>query len=213
MNGAAIMQGLFHCIQRIQCIQYKVCLWRAGNTPTHDLIREGIDDKSNADEPLPGRDVSKVADPQHVWRRRSELPVYLVFWAWLALIRDGCVLHLPANNAMDSKAFHQPGHSAAGDLEFLSLSLMPDLSDAVDLIVFIPDTLDFKAQIHIPFGAIRRQVRVSGDRYMRIKCGLGDWQNLANRLDTQVFAMLFYEGNHRLKGGRALPAQNMLTLF
>ena len=77
---------------------------------------------------------------------------------------------------------------------------MPDLSDAVDLIVFIPDTLDFKAQIHIPFGAIRRQVRVSGDRYMRIKCGLGDWQNLANRLDTQVFAMLFYEGNHRLKG-------------
>ena len=49
MNGAAIMQGLFHCIQ------YKVCLWRAGNTPTHDLICEGIDDKSNADEPLRGR--------------------------------------------------------------------------------------------------------------------------------------------------------------
>ena len=79
--------------------------------------------KVNADEPLPGRDVSKVADPQHVWRRRSELPVHLVFWAWLALIRDGCVLHLPANNAMDSKAFHQPGHSAAGDLEFLTLSV------------------------------------------------------------------------------------------
>ena len=75
MNRASIMQGLF------QCIQYKVCLWRAGNTPTHDLICEGIDDKSNADEPLPGRDVSKVADPQHVWRRRLELPAHLVFWA------------------------------------------------------------------------------------------------------------------------------------
>ena len=75
MSGAAIMQCLF------QCIQYKVCLWRAGNTPTHDLIREGIDDKSNVDEPLPGRDVSKVADPQHVWRRRLELPAHLVFWA------------------------------------------------------------------------------------------------------------------------------------
>ena len=90
---------------------------------------------------------------------------------------------------------------------------MPDLSGPVDFIVLFPDTLDFTAQHHVPFGAIRRQVRVSGDRYMRIKCGLGDWQNLANRLDTQVFAMLFYDGNHRLKGGRALPAQNMLTLF
>jgi len=49
MNGAFIMQCLFHYIQ------YKVCLWRAGNTPTHNLIREGIDDKSNADEPLGGR--------------------------------------------------------------------------------------------------------------------------------------------------------------
>ena len=90
---------------------------------------------------------------------------------------------------------------------------MPDLSGPVDFIVLFPNTLDFTAQHHVPFGAIRRQVRVSGDRYMRIKYGLGDWQNLANRLDTQVFAMLFYEGNHRLKGGRALPAQNMLTLF
>ena len=90
---------------------------------------------------------------------------------------------------------------------------MPDLSDTVEFIVLFPDTLDFKAQIPVPFGAILRQVRVSGDRYMCIKCGLGDWQNLTNWLDTQVFAMLFYEGNHRLKGGRALPAQNMLTLF
>ena len=114
---------------------------------------------------------------------------------------------------MNSVAFYQPGDSAAGDRERLTLQLVPDLSDAVDLIVLFPDTLGFNAQIPVPFGAIRHQVRVSGDRYMRIKCGLGDWQNLANRLDTQVFAMLFYEGNHRLKGGRALPAQNMLTLF
>ena len=114
---------------------------------------------------------------------------------------------------MDSKAFHQPGHSAAGDRERLTLSLMPDLSDAVDLIVFIPDTLDFKAQIHIPFGAIRRQFRVWGDRYMRIKCGLGDWQNLANRLDTQVFAMLFYEGNHLLKGQASCACANYADAF
>ena len=106
MNGAAIMQGLFHCIQRIQCIQYKVCLWRAGNTPTHDLIREGIDDKSNVDDPLPDRDASKVADPQHVWRRRPDLPASLIFWAWLDLIRDGCFLYLPANNALNGKVFH-----------------------------------------------------------------------------------------------------------
>ena len=87
---------------------------------------------------------------------------------------------------MNRLAFHQASHSAARDRERLTLQLMPDLSDAVDFIVLLPDTLDFGAQIHVPFGPIRRQVRVLGDRYMRIKCGLGDWQNLANRLDTQA---------------------------
>ena len=114
---------------------------------------------------------------------------------------------------MNRLAFHQASHSAARNSELLTLHLMPDLSDAVDFIVFLPDTLDFGAQIHVPFGPIGRQIRVLGDRYMRIKCGLGDWQNLANRLDTQVFAMLFYEGNHRVKGRGAPPAQNMLTLL
>ena len=85
---------------------------------------------------------------------------------------------------MNSVAFYQPGDSAAGDRERLTLQLVPDLSDAVDLIVLFPDTLGFKAQIPVPFGAIRRQVRVSGDRYMRIKCGLGDWQNLRARLKS-----------------------------
>jgi len=99
----------------------KVCLWRVGNTLTQDLIREGIDDKSNVDDPLPDRDVSKVADPQHVWRRRPDLPVPLVFWAWLALIRDGCFLYLPANNALNGKVFHLPGHGATGDRELLTL--------------------------------------------------------------------------------------------
>ena len=77
---------------------------------------------------------------------------------------------------------------------------MPDLSGPVDFIVLFSDTLDFTVQHQVPFGAIRRQVWVLGDRYMHKKYGLGDWQNLANRLDTQVFAMLFYEGNHLLKG-------------
>jgi hypothetical protein len=83
---------------------------------------------------------------------------------------------------------------------------MPDLSDAVDFIFLFLDTLNLGAQIHVLFGTIGRQIRVLGDRYMRIKFGLGDWQNLANRLDTQVISMLFYEGNHRLKGAGELRA-------
>ena len=74
---------------------------------------------------------------------------------------------------MNSVAFYQPCDSAAGDRERLTLQWVPDLSDAVDLIVLFPETLDFKAQIPVPFGAIRRQVRVSGDRYMRIKIWTG----------------------------------------
>ena len=65
---------------------------------------------------------------------------------------------------MNIKAFHQPGYSAACDTELLTLQLVPDLSDAIDFIVFLPDTLDFGAQIHVPFGPIGRQIRVLGDR-------------------------------------------------
>ena len=85
---------------------------------------------------------------------------------------------------------------------------MLDFLGPVDFIVLFPDTLDFTAQHHVPFGAIRRQVWVLGDRYMHKKYGLGDWQNLANRLDTQVFAMLFYEGNHLLKGQASCACAN-----
>jgi hypothetical protein len=101
---------------------------------------------------------------------------------------------------MNIKMFHQSSHSAAGDLELLTLHLVPDLSDAVDFIVLFPNTFNLWAQIRVPFGKIGRQVRVSGDRDMRIKCGLGDWQNLANRLDTQISTVLFDEGDNRLKG-------------
>ena len=90
---------------------------------------------------------------------------------------------------------------------------MPDLSGPVDFIVLFSDTLDFTVQHQVPFGAIRRQVWVSGDRYMRIKYGLGDWQNLANRLDTQVFAMLFYEGNHLLKVQASCACANYADAF
>ena len=90
---------------------------------------------------------------------------------------------------------------------------MLDFLGPVDFIVPFPNTLDFTAQNHVPFGAILRQVRVSGDRYMRIKYGLGDWQNLANRLDTQVFAMLFYEGNHLLKGQASCACANYADAF
>ena len=90
---------------------------------------------------------------------------------------------------------------------------MPDLSGPVDFIVLFPDTLDLAAQIRVPFGAIRRQVWVSGDRYMRIQYGLGDWQNLANWLDTQVFAILFYEGNHLLKGRAICACANYADAF
>ena len=92
---------------------------------------------------------------------------------------------------MNRLAFHRSSHSAARNSELLTLHLMPDLSDAVDFIVLFPNTFDLGIQIRVPFGTIGCQVRVFEDRSMRIECGLGDWQNLANRLDTQVISMIF----------------------
>ena len=77
---------------------------------------------------------------------------------------------------------------------------MPDFQHSVDFIVLLPNTLNFGAQIRVPFGTIKRQVRVSGDRCMRIKCEPGDWQNPANLLDTQITTVLVDELDHRLNG-------------
>ena len=56
VNGAAILQCL------LQSIEYKICFGRTGDTPAHDLIGEGIDDKSDINEALPGWDAGEVAD-------------------------------------------------------------------------------------------------------------------------------------------------------
>ena len=47
---------------------------------------------------------------------------------------------------------------------------MPDLSNAIDFIVLFPNTLDLGDQNSIPFGTIRRQIRVSSNGSMCIKC-------------------------------------------
>ena len=109
---------------------------------------------------------------KRIWCRGSEFPVHFVFWAWMALVRHGCLLHLFANNTMNIKAFHHPSHSAADNRERLTLLLMPDLSDAVDFIVLFPNTFDLGAWNGISFDTIRRQIRVSNNGGLRMKCPL-----------------------------------------
>lgn len=104
---------------------------------------------------------------------------------------------------MNIKTFHQPGHGASCDTKVLALQLMPDLPDAINLIVFLPNTLDLRPQNGIPFGAARSQVRVFDNGGTRIKCRLGDWQNVANRLDTQIISVVF--PSRDIAFGNALP--------
>ncbi|MPL74752.1 hypothetical protein SDC9_20569 [bioreactor metagenome] len=58
------------------------------------------------DEPLPGRDVGEIADPQHVGRRTPELTVHLVQRAWCFLVGDRRSVRLATDDALNAHALH-----------------------------------------------------------------------------------------------------------
>ena len=71
-NRSTIVQRL------LQRVEDEAGMGRARRSPADDPPREGVDDKGDIDEALPGRDVGEVGNPQRVRPRRLELAVDLV---------------------------------------------------------------------------------------------------------------------------------------
>ena len=66
--GLACPQGL------LQRIKHELGVHGTADAPADDVTGEHIDDEGNVHEPLPGRDIRKVADPELIWALSHELP-------------------------------------------------------------------------------------------------------------------------------------------
>ena len=73
-------------------------------SPADDPASVGVDDENDVDEPRPRRDIGEVRYPQHVRRRRTELPVDPVERAWCCLVADGGAHRLAADHASQAIA-------------------------------------------------------------------------------------------------------------
>jgi hypothetical protein len=105
---------------------------------------------------------------------------------------------LPRMMPSKAQVFHQPRHCASGHIEALPAQLVPDLANAVDLVVLFPDALDLRLQGHVPLRPIRQQIGVRPLGHVIVERGWGNRQLLADRLDPDGATVLFDEGDHVL---------------
>ena len=168
LPGAAIMHRLF------QGVKDETRMRRGADAPTSDPAGIGVDDRAmgtplvrvtmargDIDEPLPGNDIGKIADPKHVRRRHPELAVCFVQRTKRLLVRDRRLVRLAPDNVWNPHVLHQPRQRASRDIEALVAKLPPDLPDAIDLPVPFEDSKDLGAQRLVAARPIRQSGRIS----------------------------------------------------
>ena len=79
VHGPPIMKRLIECIENETRMGSPTC------PPTDDAASKGIDYERDVNEALPGRDIREIRKPEHVRRRREEVPVHPVERAWAGL--------------------------------------------------------------------------------------------------------------------------------
>jgi hypothetical protein len=77
-----VMEGL------LERVEHEAGLGRARHPPADNAAGISVDHEGHVDEPRPGRDISKVGDPERVRPRRLELPVDPIKRARRGLVAD-----------------------------------------------------------------------------------------------------------------------------
>ena len=75
---------------------------------------------------------------------------------------------------------------------------MPDLANTVDLLALLPDTFDLGPQNLVALGLIRQQISVRPLGHVIVERARGNRQVPADRLDPNIVAVFFNEGDHVL---------------
>ena len=136
LEGAPVVERLLEGVEheaRMSCPRHP---------PADDAAREGVDHEGGVDEPLPGRDVGEIRNPEDVRPRRPELTVHPIGGARRGRVGDGGPCLPPARDAAQPHVPHQAFHRAARHRDALAAELPPDLPGSVDpevRLVYAPD--------------------------------------------------------------------------
>src|SRR5438874_2518964 len=194
LDGAAVSQSL------LQGIQHEARLCRTTHPPADDAPGIGVDNKSDVDEALPGRDVCEVRQPQYIRPRRPELPVHPVERTGDGRVADRGTDLAASHCTFQAHLPHQPGHSAACGANALAAELPPHLAHAVDAEVCLEHPPDLGGQHQVAPRSRWQLGRVGAPGSVRAVGGWGDRQHAADRLDPICPTMIVDEGDHRLNG-------------
>lgn len=102
----------------LQRVQHQIRVGGAGDLPADDVAGEHVDDESDIDEALPGRNGGEIADPQCVRTIRLKLPLDPIQRTRRSLVADRGAHRLAADHALqpnfgaiDSIAAHCQAYS------------------------------------------------------------------------------------------------------
>ena len=118
MNWLSVMKRL---LQRIQDETGMSC---SADSPANNPAGKDINDEGHINKTPPGGNISEIRDPKKVGSWREELAINMIARTRNGFVRKRRSHRLAANNALESHVFHQPRHSAAGNIKVFAAKLV-----------------------------------------------------------------------------------------
>ena len=101
-----------------------------------------------------------------------------------------------ARDTPESQRLHKPFCRVAGNMKTITLQLSPYFPCAVYFVVFFPYAPDLESEVFVALPTPRCLLRMLNKAFQPIVGRGSDRQFLADRLDSQDFAVLVDEGYH-----------------
>ena len=130
----------------------------AADPPADNAAGKHIDHEGDIDKSAPGRNISEVRDPEHVRRVGLEVAIDMIERARRRFVTERSAMRFSANYALNTDLFHQSLDCAAGDIDPLSLHLLPNFVRAIDTEVLSENPKDLRLQSLVLSNARRRSV-------------------------------------------------------
>lgn len=150
-----VIQGLF------QSIQYKIGMHVGADAPVYNPSDKHIHHKGYIQPDLPGVHIGAVRHPELIRSFRLELAVDTTQWANGFFIQDGGAYHFATHRSYQIRTPHQSCDSASGYQYALTIQLSPYFPCTIELLIKMPDPLNFRQQLSITLGTYSMQSRVS----------------------------------------------------
>ena len=167
----------------LQRIEHHVGAGGAGDSPANDPAGKGIDDEGDVHETLPSRDIGEIRHPQRIRLSWLKLPSHQVRRRGLVGGWHGRTDRLASHHASQPQPAHQALDGATSGGDRFSMQLAPDLADAVNAEVLVPNALDLGTQTAITLDAGWRAIRLGVTGLVLVVGRRGDRQHAADRLD------------------------------